>query len=516
MKLIELAKTWRIVAATSGRLEKIQHLETLLRRLEPREIVIAVAYLCGRLPQGRIGLGPAALRDARPAAAAAEPTLTVEDVDQAFGAIAEATGPGSVGARGRRLAALFGSATGPEQQFLARLIMGELRQGALEGVMVEAVARAAEVPAAGVRRALMLAGELQPVAAAVLRQGAAGLAGFAPALFQPLKPMLAQSADDVGTALSRLEEAAFEFKLDGARVQVHKSGDEVRVFTRRLNDVTAAVPEVVEAVRALPARELILDGEVLAVRSDGRPQPFQVTMRRFGRKLDVTEMRRRLPLAPFFFDCLHADGGTLIDRPGKERLAVLQGVVPETLRVPVTVTAEAEAAQAFLDEALRRGHEGLMAKSLTAAYAAGARGSSWLKIKPARTLDLVVLAAEWGHGRRSGWLSNLHLGARDPATGGFVMLGKTFKGMTDEILAWQTQTLQAIAVAHEGRTVHVRPELVVEVAFSDVQASPRYPGGLALRFARLKRYRPDKRPQHADTIETVRAIHAAAQAAEAD
>jgi DNA ligase-1 len=319
--------------------------------------------------------------------------------------------------------------------------------------------------------------------------------------------MLAQPADDVADALGTLGPAAFEYKLDGARIQVHKGGDEVRVFSRRLNEVTGAVPEIVEAARGLPLREAILDGEAIALRTDGWPQPFQTTMRRFGRKLDVAEMRKSLPLESFFFDVLALDGVPLIDRPGKERIAALVAALPEPLRIPRIVTDRPAEAEAFVGKALAAGHEGVMAKSLHAPYEAGARGKSWLKVKSATTLDLVVLAAEWGNGRRQGWLSNLHLGARDPAHGGFVMLGKTFKGLTDQMLTWQTEQFLAREIARDRYTVYVRPELVVEIAFNDLQASPHYPGGLALRFARVKAYRPDKRPEEADTIDTVRAIY---------
>jgi DNA ligase-1 len=372
--------------------------------------------------------------------------------------------------------------------------------------MVEAVAAAAEVPLGEVRRALMVCGNLGEVARAALGEGRAGLEGMSVLLFRPLRPMLAESAADPGEALARLGEAGFEWKLDGARIQVHKEGELVRVFTRHLNEVTESVPEIVAAVGAVAAPSLILDGEALAFGEDGRPAPFQVTMRRFGRKLDVAELRRSIPLRPFFFDCLYEAGSALLERPGAERFAALAGAVPETLIVPRLVTKARDEAEAFFAAALAAGHEGIMAKALDAPYEAGARGGAWLKIKEAVTLDLVVLAAEWGHGRRSGWLSNLHLGARDEATGGFVMLGKTFKGMTDRMLAWQTEELGKLALARDGHVVHVAPRLVVEVAFNDIQASPRYPGGLALRFARVKRYRPDKRAEEADTIATVRAM----------
>ncbi len=501
----DLVKTSRSVSSTRSRLQKVGHLATLLRRLDPTEIDAAAAFLTGQLRQGRIGLGPAAVRAARPDSAAAAPTLTVREVDETFRRIARASGAGSTRERSRLLTDLLRRATEDERSFLIRLILGELRQGALVGLMSEALASAAELPAAEVRRALMLAGDLPAVARAVLTEGRSGLAGFKLELFRPLQPMLAQPADDLPAALDRLGLAAFEYKLDGARVQVHKAGDDVRVFSRRLNDVTVAVPELVQIVRGLPARELLLDGEVLALRTDGSPQPFQVTMRRFGRRLDVERMREEIPLTPFFFDLLHLDGDDLIDRPARERFEALVQAAPDIL-VPRLVTAEPARAEEFFDDAVGRGHEGLMAKAIDTPYEAGSRGFSWMKIKPAHTLDLVVLAAEWGSGRRRGWLSNLHLGARDPASGSFVMLGKTFKGMTDEMLAWQTERFQALAVARDQYTVHLRPELVVEVAFSDVQRSPQYPAGMALRFARVKRYRADKRADQADTVENVRAI----------
>jgi len=375
--------------------------------------------------------------------------------------------------------------------------------------MLDAIAQAAALPAADVRRAAMYAGGLPAVAKGALAEGAKGLAAFSIQLLQPVQPMLAQPAEDIRAALAQLGVAAFDWKLDGARVQVHKAGDEVRVFTRSLNDVTGAVPEVVEAVRPLAARELILDGEAIALAPSGAPHPFQVTMRRFGRKLDVEAMRGELPLSVFFFDCLRRDAEDLVDRPARERFDALAAALPSGLVIPRLVTGDPAAAEAFFEDAVGRGHEGVIAKALDAPYEAGRRGSTWLKLKRAQTLDLVVLAAEWGHGRRNGWLSNLHLGALDPARGEFVMLGKTFKGLTDEILAWQTEAFLARAIARDAYTVYVRPEIVVEIEFNELQASPQYPGGLALRFARVKRYRPDKRPDEADTIETVRAIYAA-------
>ncbi|MGH7555846.1 MAG: ATP-dependent DNA ligase [Longimicrobiales bacterium] len=506
--LNDVVETSRRVSSVSGRLEKIGHLAELLRRTPAGIAPIVVAYLSGDLPQGRIGIGYAAVRAAWPERGAGAPSLRVEEVDATFSAIARTSGLGSAAERGRLLHEILARATLDEQEFLVRLLSGELRQGALEGVMMDAVARAAAIPIAEVRRAVMLAGELPAVAGAALQGGSPALSQFGLRLFQPLQAMLADTADEVGDALQRLGTAAFDFKLDGARVQVHRSGHDVRVFSRRLNDVTSSVPELVEAVRALPAGELVLDGEVIALRPNGTPHAFQDTMRRFARKLDVERARVETPLTGFFFDCLLVDGETLLDRPTEERFRALEQALPADLRIPRIVTSCPVEAAGFMAQARSAGHEGLIAKALHAPYEAGRRGQNWLKIKPANTLDLVVLAAEWGHGRRRGWLSNLHLGARDPATGSFVMLGKTFKGMTDEILTWQTDALQKIALAHDDYTVHVRPELVVEVTFNEVQASPRYPGGLALRFARIKGYRPDKRAQDADTIDTVRTIFA--------
>lgn len=352
----------------------------------------------------------------------------------------------------------------------------------------------------------MVAGDVAAIARTLLEKGEAGLADYEIRLFQPVQPMLAQTADDVAEALDDLGEAALEYKLDGARVQVHKSGDQVAIFSRALNEVTAAVPEIVEAVRALPVREAILDGEVISLRPDGRPQPFQVTARRFNRKIDLEKMRVELPLSPFWFDLLYLDGGNLLHAPQVERFAMLGEVVPTAALIPYTRTAESSIGDEFLEQALARGHEGVMAKSLASEYATGARGRTWLKVKHVRTLDLVILAAEWGSGRRRGWLSNLHLGARDVEKGGFAMLGKTFKGLTDVMLAWQTEQLQKIEIARDAYTVYVEPKLVAEIAFNDVQISPRYASGLALRFARVKRYRPDKSASECDTFQTVQKL----------
>jgi DNA ligase-1 len=510
MLLSELVNTSNKVRDAGGRLEKVALLADFLGRLEPNEAAIGTAFLCGTPRQSKLGLGYAALSalSALPALPAppAPPALNLEEVDAAFEQVAGTSGKGSAGEKSRILNNLWENATAPERQFLVRLIMGELRQGALEGIVLEAVARAAQVPTDELRRAFMTAGDLPTVAAAALAEGVAGLSRFAVRLFRPILPMLAETASGVGDALARLGRAALEYKIDGARIQVHKGGSEVQVYSRRLNPVTDAVPELVEIVRALGPRELILDGEAIALRADGSPHPFQITMRRFGRRLEVERVRQELPLTPFFFDLLYLDGQTLLDQPQERRFAALREALPHALVIPHTIAATTAEAQAFLDQALARGHEGIMAKALDAPYEAGHRGQRWLKVKLAQTLDLVVLAAEWGHGRRRGWLSNLHLGARDPDSGDFVMLGKTFKGMTDEMLAWQTERLQQLETSRDAHTVYVRPELVVEVAFDGVQTSPQYPGGVALRFTRIKGYRPDKSPAEADTIETVRGM----------
>jgi DNA ligase-1 len=505
LRFSELVQVSNTTASTSSRLKKVELLADLLRRAESTEVAIAIGFLTGWPRQGKLGIGWATLDAARPPNAATEPTLTLADVDQAFTALKAVSGKQSGAERKRLLGDLMARATADEQQFLFALAIGEVRQGALEGVMAEAVAKAAHLPADRVRRAAMLAGDLGAVAEAVCREGEAGLAHWSLQLFRPVLPMLADSAPNVEEALEEFHgaAAALEWKLDGARVQVHKLGERIAVYTRSLNDVTPAVPEVIEAVRAFPAEELILDGEVIALDTDERPLPFQITMRRFGRRLDVDALRSELPVQPFFFDILRQDGEDLLDHQLHQRLTRLDALVPPSMRVPRIVTADPAEAKQFETFALDRGHEGLMAKSLSAPYAAGRRGSAWLKIKTARTLDLVVLAVEWGSGRRKGWLSNIHLGARDPVNGGFVMLGKTFKGMTDEILEWQTKELLARETHREGHIVHVRPELVVEVAFNDVQRSPHYPGGVALRFARIKGYRHDKQASDADTIESV-------------
>jgi DNA ligase 1 len=504
--LADVAAASADIGATSGRLAKIERLADLLRAADTDELPVVVSWLAGELPQRQIGVGFAALRALPPPADTS--SLSVGAVDSAFTAIGAVSGTGSQARRAGLVADLFGAATAGEQVFLRRLLGGDLRQGALLGVMTDAVARAVEVPLAQMRRAAMLRGDLPAVAAAARTGGAAALAAFGLEVGRPVSPMLAQTATSIGDALERLGgSAVLEAKLDGARVQIHKSGEDVAIYTRTLDDVTPRLPEVVEAVRALPVTELVADGEAIALRTDGRPQPFQVTASRFGRRTDVETARTSVPLHAFVFDVLHIDGTDLLDSPTTERLAALDAVVPAHARVDRLVTSDPAAAQAFLDVTLAAGHEGVMAKSLTAPYEAGRRGAGWLKVKPVHTLDLVVLAVEWGSGRRQGKLSNIHLGARDPASDGWVMLGKTFKGMTDAMLEWQTERFLALADGPtDGWVVHLRPEQVVEIAFDGIQNSSRYPGGMALRFARVLRYRDDKPAAEADTIDTVRLL----------
>jgi DNA ligase 1 len=508
--LDRLAAASAQISATSSRSAKVRHVAEVLRAAAPEEIPIVVAYLSGELRQRRTGLGYAALRDLP--APATTPALTVTEVDRTFERMSALTGKGSQAERRRLFQALMGRATREEQRLLTGLVSGELRQGALDGVMLEAVARAADVPSADVRQAVTLAGTLTPVAGAVLGHGAAGLDQFRLEVGTPLRPMLAQPAPDLTEALTRISPAGVEWKLDGIRVQVHRSGSDVRVFTRTLEEITDRVPEVGETVRDLPARSLVLDGEAIALGPDRQPRPFQVTASRTATRGDVEVARSATPLTLFAFDVLHVDGRDYVGEAGSVRWAALEQVAPETLRVPRIVTSDVETATAFLQSALAQGHEGVVVKSLAVPYEAGRRGYGWLKVKPRHTLDLVVLAVEWGHGRRTGTLSNLHLGARDPEgaygpPGGFVMLGKTFKGLTDAMLAWQTERLLALAEGStDGWVVRVRPELVVEIAFDGVQTSPRYPAKMALRFARVIRYREDKPASEADTVESVRAV----------
>ena len=580
MLLAELVAASQAVAATRSRIAKVAALANCLRRLDAAERRAGIAWLSGTLPEGRLGIGYAAVRGVA-APPAAQASLTVQEVGASLAGLAAASGPGARRRRGELLELLLTRATAAEQQFLRRLLVQELRQGALAGIMADALAAAAGVDAAEMRRALMVAGSLAAVGAAALDGGVAALRGFRLTLFRPLLPMLAGTAPDVNAALQRTGTASVETKYDGARVQVHRSGGAVRVYTRNLREVSANLPNLVAAVAGLPVRAVILDGEVLAVRADGRPQPFQVTMSRFGRGSAARGSERSgsagcdtahahgepatgaagehdgaaggrdeapadaryagsaaatsaaleqaggtgapggvtpaaapagggaagLPLQPFFFDCLHLDGDDLIDRPLGERLAALDRACPAALRVPRVITADPERAARHAAEVLAGGHEGVMIKALDSRYEAGRRGSGWIKVKPAHTLDLVVVAIEWGSGRRRGWLSNLHLAARDPERGGFAMVGKTFKGMTDDMLRWQTSRFLELETHRRGGVVYVRPEQVVEIAFDGIQSSSRYDSGMALRFARVKRYRTDKPAAEADTVAVMRALH---------
>ena len=512
--LAELVRASERVGATAARRVKVQELAALLKSLAPAEIDIGVHFLSGDITQGKIGVGYATVRAAAAAPSAGAETLSLAEVDQRLARLAQIRGSGSAARRALALQELFSHSTKPEQQFLLRLLIGELRQGALAGVMLDAIAAAADLPAAAVRRAAMYGKSLGAVASAALGGGIEALEKFQLELFSPISPMLAQTATDVAEALQTIHgPAAFEWKMDGARIQVHKLGEEVRIYTRSLNEIGAAIPEIAERVRTFSERTLVLDGEAIAFDASRRPHPFQITMRRFGRKLNVEASREALPIEAFFFDCLRIGEQSIANCPTQERFAALAKAVPAAMLIPRLVTDSEPAARAFYEAAIAAGHEGVMAKALDAPYEAGNRGASWLKIKRVHTLDLVVLGAEWGYGRRTGKLSNLHLGALDPVTGEYVMLGKTFKGLTDAMRAGQTKEFLARETRRDIGTVFIRPELVVEIAFSDLQTSTRYPGGLALRLARVKRYREDKRAADADTMETVRKIHAAQSAA---
>lgn len=506
MLLARLAHVSLEVAATSSRTRKTALLAGLFRETGPDDVPVVIPYLAGRLPQGRLGIGWSALR--HEVTPARTPTLTVTETDAELTAIGALTGPGSQAARKERLAALLGAATADEQRFLRALLTGEVRQGALDAVAVDALADAAGAPPAEVRRAVMLAGSLGPVARTLLAEGPGGLASFRLTVGRPVQPMLAHTARSVTEAIGRLGPCAVEEKLDGIRVQVHRDGTRVRLYTRTLDDITDRLPELAAAVTAFRADRFILDGEVIALGADGRPRPFQETAGRVGSRRDVATAAGAVPVVPVFFDVLSVDGRDLLDLPFAERHRELAALVPEPMRVrrvavdDPTDEAQTGAAETFFQETLARGHEGVVVKGGTAAYSAGRRGASWLKVKPVHTLDLVVLAAEWGHGRRTGKLSNLHLGARRE-DGTFAMLGKTFKGLTDALLAWQTERLRELATGDDGHVVTVRPELVVEIAYDGLQSSTRYPAGVTLRFARVLRYREDKRAEEADTVDTV-------------
>lgn len=507
MLLSRLAQVSREVAATSARSRKIALLGELFRAADPDDVPIVIPYLAGRLPQGRLGIGWKLL--GQPVPPAAGPTLSVRDVDDRLTGIGAATGAGSQTARRRLVGELLAAATEDEQRFLVGLLTGEVRQGALDALAVEGLAEATGAVPADVRRAVMLAGSLQTVAQALLADGPAALDRFRLTVGRPVLPMLARTASSVAEAVAKLGACAVEEKLDGIRVQVHRDGDTVRVHTRTLDDITDRLPEVTAAALELAVERFVLDGEVIALDEKGRPRSFQQTAGRVGSRVDVATAAAAVPVSPVFFDVLSVDDRDLLDLPFTRRHAELARLVPEPMRVRRTLVEGPEdvpAAEDFLAETLARGNEGVVVKALDATYSAGRRGASWLKVKPVHTLDLVVLAAEWGHGRRTGKLSNLHLGARNP-DGSFAMLGKTFKGMTDTMLAWQTERLRELAVDDTGWVVTVRPELVVEIAYDGLQRSTRYPAGVTLRFARVVRYREDKRPEEADTVETVLAAH---------
>jgi DNA ligase 1 len=495
--LADLVAASNEVAATSSRSRKIAILAELLRRLEPGEVTIAAGFLSGLPRQGRVGVGYSTIYGLEQAPAP-EPSLTISDLDAAIVAIQGATGGGSAARRRALLADLLGRATEAEAGFVRRLFTGELRQGALAGLMADAIAKAADVPGELARRALMLTGDLPRTAELALQGGEDGLRAVGFELFTPVLPMLASTAATVAEAVAGFARASVEWKLDGIRIQIHRRGPEVRVYTRNLNDITHTLPGTVEAVRRLSVTQAVLDGEAIWMGADG-PAAFQDT---------VAQIDSDAPpegIATFLFDLLHVDGEDLLDAPLEERARRLAAIAPE-LKVPGTITRDPAEGEQVLEEALRAGHEGVVVKDAGSPYAAGRRGKAWRKVKPVRTYDLVVLGAEWGHGRRQGWLSNLHLGARDPAIGGFVMVGKCFKGLTDELLEWQTKELLAREAERRGIAVLVRPELVVEVALDGVQSSTRYAGGVALRFARVKRYRPDKDAAEADTIDDLRAL----------
>ncbi len=498
--LVELSKR---VASTTKKKEKVSLLVYLFRKAKGQEIALIARYLSGRLSQARPGIGWATLQEVLQDLPDQFHSVSLIEMDRLLERISREKGTGSLERKVRLLRGLFSSIQHDEKEFLTGLMMGEIRQGASEGLMLEAIAQASSLPVDGLRQSLMFSGDIGKVAQVALEEGIAGLSHFQPTLFSPISPMLANPVEGEAEALERLGEAGFEFKIDGARIQVHKEKEEVRIFTRHLKDITDSIPEIVELTRTFQFENAIFEGEAIALREDGKPLPFQVTMRRFGRIQDLERLEKEIPLAPYFFDLLYCDGESLFHQPYRERFDLLSRKVPSEHMIRRVITGNEKEAQDFLKRSLEAGHEGLMAKGLGSLYTAGHRGYAWLKIKPAQTLDLVVLAAEWGHGRRKEWLSNLHLGARDPGSGNFIMLGKTFKGLTDEMLRWQTIRLLELEISRDKWTVYVKPELVVEVAFNDIQESPRYPGGLALRFARVKNFRTDKSPLEADTIQKI-------------
>jgi len=501
--LVEISET---VSATTKKKEKASLLAHFLREAKEKDIFLLAFYLSGELPQGRLGVGWAMLQEASKESSFHSNPVSLIDLDRYFDIIAEEKGPGSSRKKIQILTEVFSRSDEKEKEFLVKLIMGEIRQGALEGLVLEAVARASSLSADRLQRSFMFSGNIGEVARTAMEEGASGLSRFQPSLFHPISPMLASPVEREEEAIERLGEAGWEYKIDGARIQVHKDGEEIRIFTRHLKEVTESIPEVVDLAKKFPMDKAIFEGEAIALREDSKPLPFQTTMRRFGRVKNVDRMRGEIPLRPFFFDLLYLDGGSLLETSYQERSTQLSERLKPQYLIPRIITAEAKKVQDFLIQSLKAGHEGLMAKGLESPYVAGQRGFSWLKIKPAQTLDLVVLAAEWGHGRRTGLLSNLHLGAKDKESREFVMLGKTFKGLTDEMLRWQTKKLLELETERDEWTVYVKPELVIEIAFNDIQESPHYPGGLALRFARVKRFRQDKSPLETDTFQKIRAI----------
>ncbi|SNS85476.1 ATP-dependent DNA ligase [Rhodococcoides kyotonense] len=500
MLFTRIVDTSAAVGATRSRKAKTEALQTVLADAEPAEVETVVAWLSGEMTQGRIGIGWRTLSDID-APSTDDAVLTVSEVHDAITAVASTSGAGSTTRRRDLLTDLFGRCTRGERDFLIRLMTGELRQGALEGVMTDAIAKAAGLPVEPVRRAFMLSGHLSVTATAALTGGESALAEFVLTVGRPVRPMLASPAESLSQAWTEFGgDVSVEYKLDGARIQVHRSGDDVHVYTRTLRDITSSVPELVELIRELPCTSVVLDGETLALTDSGRPRPFQETMSRFG-----AQSAHDLLLQPYFFDCIHLDGVDLIDEPLERRLDALERVAPRH-RIPALIRPDADAAAAHADQALQEGHEGVMIKALSSSYAAGRRGRTWQKVKPEHTLDLVVLGAEWGYGRRTGWLSNLHLGARDPDGGDPIMVGKTFKGLTDALLQWQTDEFPKHERSRDEHTVYLEPDLIVEIELDGVQVSSRYPGGVALRFARVLRYRPDKTHAEADTIDAVRAL----------
>jgi DNA ligase-1 len=506
MRLDALVEISEQISATTRKKQKVSLIAGMLLQARGEEIALAAHYLSGQIRQGRIGVASKILRGALQDLSPSPPPLHLIDVDRFFEVIARESGPGSTKRKVQALCELLSRCNQRERAFLIRLIMGELRQGATEGLMLEAVGQASSLSHQRLRQALMFSGDIGEVAQVALEEGPSGLARFGPSLFHPISPMLASPAEGAEEAIARLGEAGWEYKIDGARVQIHKQGDDVQIFTRHLKQVTESVPEIVHLTRKFRVEEAIFEGEIIALRGDGKPQPFQTTMRRFGRVKDVAKLQKLIPLTPYFFDLLLLDGEPLFELPYQKRIERLARNIPSEHMVPRIITADAKKARDFLLSSLEAGHEGVMAKALHSPYVAGQRGFNWLKIKPAKSLDLVILAAEWGHGRRRGYLSNLHLGARDPEGGRFVMLGKTFKGLTDEMLHWQTRRLLELEISRDQWTVYVKPELVVEVAFGDLQQSLHYPAGLALRFARVKQFRRDKSAHEADTIQEVRRI----------